>query len=99
VTDPGQYARELRERAHGPHDDQATAGAVGLAAETIRYLGYAITHDGVNRARHRLWLRPARCPRAMRGEIGGKGGAVLRPAPTAQVLICTSCLLATQHAH
>jgi hypothetical protein len=46
VTDPGRYARELAGRVHGPHDDQATAGAAGLAAETIRYLSYAAAHGG-----------------------------------------------------
>ncbi|MGH3269025.1 MAG: hypothetical protein ACRDN1_08170, partial [Trebonia sp.] len=46
MTDPGQYARELCERVHGPHDDQATAGAADLAAETIRYLSYAAAHGG-----------------------------------------------------
>ena len=47
MTDPGQYTRELCERAHGPHDDQATVGAAGLAAETIRYLSYATAHGGL----------------------------------------------------
>lgn len=47
MTDPGEYARELCERAHGPHDDQATAAAAGLAAETVRYLSYAATHGGL----------------------------------------------------
>ena len=48
MTDPGQYARGLSGRAHGPHDDQATAGAAALAAETIRYLSYAATHRGLS---------------------------------------------------
>lgn len=47
MTDPGGYARELSERAHSPHDDQATVGVVALAAETIRYLSYAATHGGL----------------------------------------------------
>lgn len=47
MTDPGRCARELAGRVHGPHDDQATAGAAGLAAETIRYLCYAAAHGGV----------------------------------------------------
>jgi hypothetical protein len=44
---PGQYAHELSQRADGPHDDQATAEAAGLAAETIRYLIYAAAHGGI----------------------------------------------------
>ena len=48
MTDPGQYARDLSGRAHGPHDDQATTGAAALAAETIRYLSYATTHGGLS---------------------------------------------------
>ena len=48
MTDPGEYARELSGHVHGPHDDQATVGAAGLAAETIRYLCYATTHGGLS---------------------------------------------------
>ena len=48
MTDPGQYAHELSGRVQGPHDDQATAGAAALAAETIRYLSYATTHGGLS---------------------------------------------------
>lgn len=47
MTDPGRYAHELAVRVHGPHDDQATAGAAGLAAETIRYLCYAAAYCGM----------------------------------------------------
>jgi hypothetical protein len=43
----GQYAQELSQRAHGPHNDKATAEAASLAAETIRYLVYATTHGGL----------------------------------------------------
>lgn len=31
---------------HGPHEDQATPGAAGLVAETIRYLSYAAALGG-----------------------------------------------------
>ena len=60
MTDPGEYARELSGHVHGPHDDQATVGAAGLAAETIRYLCYATTHGGLSSGPPSM-LSPATC--------------------------------------
>ncbi len=47
MTTPAACARELTQRRHGPHDDRATADAAALAAETIRYLAYATSRDGL----------------------------------------------------
>jgi hypothetical protein len=38
---PKRLAAELEGRLDGPHTDEHTAGAAGLAAEAIRFLNYA----------------------------------------------------------
>ena len=38
---PGQLADRLTAGLDGPHADEATAGAAGLAAEAVRFLNYA----------------------------------------------------------
>jgi hypothetical protein len=45
---PAQLCAVLEALVHGPYGDADTAGVAGLAAESVRYLNYAVPRGGVS---------------------------------------------------